>query len=159
MSLKQTQTNRELLRWLFVANFNSGPKVIQDQYDKCLSRDDGIGSAFTDVLAREDDLIRFALYNVDGEQWACVDLITGAFIVNGTPLNIHNQHFNPLRYKLRLIYFRETQVKQDVRATMQDDGSIKQEDIGDSRHFINRYFIGWQTTVNGKNKQVTLAVG
>lgn len=159
MSLTQTQTTREPLRWLFIAGFSDGSRIMQDQDDKSSMRSDGTGSTFSDVLAREKELVTFSLFHVDGNQAVIVDLTTGAFIVNRTPVNLHNQYFNPSRYKLRVVYFRETQVKQDVKATVQEDGSIKQEDIGDPRHFVNRYFIGWQTTVNGKNKQVTLAVG
>lgn len=150
---------REPLRWLFTAEFSDGTTIEQTQEDKCTTRDDGTGSAFTDVLAREDELTAFHLYHVEGKEAVSVDLVTGAFVVNGTPLHAHDQFFEPELHKLRLIYHRETRVQQEMKATVQEDGSVKQEPVGEPRHFINRYFIGWQTTIMGKNKQVTLAVG
>ncbi len=87
-----------------------------------------------------------------------VDLRNGAFLINGTAINIHNQYFEPEKYPLELVYFRETRVEQEKKGTVQEDGSVLEEIIG-MRHYVNRYFIGWRTEVNGKNKQVTLAVG
>lgn len=135
---------REPLRWLFIAHFADGSTIEQDQADRSTTRTDGSGSTFTDVLARQDDLVAFELVN--DQQSVMVDLQTGAFIVNGTPLHIHDQYFEPQHHSLRLIYFRETRVDLDP-------------DRNESTHYTNRYFIGWQTTVNGKNKQATLAVG
>lgn len=154
-------TEREPLRWLFTAEYEDGTTVVQDPNDTCKTRDDGTGSAFTDVLKVEEDkkLVAFHLDHVNGKESASVDLLTGAFIVNGTPLNIHDQNFAPELHPLRLIYHRETRIDQEIKATVEDDGSVTQEDVGDPRHFVNRYFIGWQTTVNGKNKQATIAVG
>lgn len=145
------------LSWLFVAFFDKGAPVIQTQDD--LPKEQPEGSAFSDVAARSDDLTAFELRHEDGKQVVTIDLKTGAFIVNGTPLHIHNQNFEPQNYSLKLIYFRETRVDQQQKATVQTDMSIKTENIGDARHYVNRYFIGWETVVNGKNKQATIAVG
>lgn len=142
--------NSEPLRWLFVAHFDDGTIIEQDQEDKSQTRTDGTGSRFTDVLAK-DGLEAFELINcADPKQFVYVDLITGNFNVNGTPLSAHNQHFDPTRYKLELVYFREARAEQNV-----DQAG----EIISQRHFVNRYFIGWQTKVNNKVKQVTLAVG
>lgn len=149
MPLKTTQTDREPLTWLFKAKYADDHLIEQDAADTCHSRKDGTGSAFSDVLDRGKPT-GFGLYKVGGGQYAWVDLVTGNFVVNGTVIALHNQNFEPEKYKLELVYFRETRVDQEVG----QDG----EAVG-SRHYVNRYFIGWRTTVNGKNKQVTLAVG
>ena len=150
---------REPMKWLFTAEFSDGSVIVQDQEDKCKTRDDGTGSTFTDVLAREDDLVAFHLYHEDGQQAATVDLLTGAFVINGTPFHAHDQYFEPTQHKLRLVYFRESRVENDVFGVVQEDGTVKETHGLNPRHYVNRYFIGWQTTVNGKNKQVTIAVG
>lgn len=149
MPRQTTAATREPFQWLFKAEFADGHVIEQDLDDTCHSRDDGTGSAFSDVLAYGRP-VAFSLHHVDGIQMAGVDLKTGNFVVNNTPICIHNQNFEPQKYELELVYFRETRAE----ATMNPD----QEIVG-TRHFVNRYFIGWQTQVNGKNKQVTLAVG
>ncbi len=141
---------REALKWLFTAHFSDETTLEQTIEDKCLTRDDGTGSAFTDVLARMDDLIAFELVNQETNESVLVDLKTGNFVVGGVPLCAHNQNFEPQNYPLKLVYFRETRVERVI--------DKKGEQVS-SRHFVNRYFIGWETVVNGKNKQVTLAVG
>lgn len=150
----------EPLRWLFVAEFDDGNSIEQTYEDKSLTRTDGTGSAFTDVLEYEKTsrLKAFHLASTDDKQIATVDLTTGAFIVNNTPFHAHDQNFDPTKYELRLIYFRETRYDNISTNTVQGDGSVKNEHVG-QRHYVNRYFIGWQTTVNGKNKQATIAVG
>lgn len=154
MSLKQESSNN--LKWLFVATFADGTTIAQTQEDKSLTEEGK--SAITDVWKR-DDLVNFALHHVDGQQTVLVDLKVGYFVVNGVPVVAHNQYFEPERYPLELVYFREVRAHQDVIATVQDDGSV---DVGDPHNqvsYINRYFLGWKTTVNGKDKQVTIAVG
>lgn len=138
----------EPLRWLFVAKFKDGEKIVQTQEDQSATRTDGTGSTFTDVLAREDDLVSFSLFQ--GDDYVTVDLISGNFDVNGTPVCLHDQFFEPLHHKLRLIYFRETRI---------DSETDKDQNVVSMKHYVNRYFIGWQTTANGKNVKVTLAVG
>lgn len=152
--------DREPFRWLFTAEFEDGSTIEQDLDDTCHTRTDGTGSTFTDVLAREDELVAFHLYHVNGKEAASVDLRTGAFVLNGTPIHAHEQYFEPTQHKLRLVYFRETRVDNDTRGTVQEDGSIAREDGLNPRHYVNRYFIGWQTTTkNDKNVQQTIAVG
>lgn len=154
------KVDREPFRWLFTAELSDGTTIEQDQDDKCKTRTDGTGSTFTDVLAREEDLVAFHLYHVDGKEAASVDLRTGAFIINGTPFHAHTQFFEPSSNKLRLIYHRETRVDNDTLSTVQEDGSVGRQDGLNPRHYVNRYFIGWQTTTKaGKNVQQTIAVG
>jgi len=135
---------------LFTAAFRDGSTIIQTEEDKCLTRNDGTGSAFTDVLARKDELVAFALNHVNGKETVAVDLISGNFVVNGTPITSHNQYFDPEKYPLELIYFRETRAEETRN---KDNVTVA------TRHFVNRYFIGWKTLVNGQKKEVTLAVG
>ena len=76
-----------------------------------------------------------------------VDLVDGHFDIDGVPFEIHEQNLIPK--DLRLVYFRETK----VQATLGMNQEIKT-----TNHFVNRYFIGWQCTINDKNYQYTLAV-
>lgn len=144
------ETNPGLYKWLFIAEFEDGTVIKQDQEDK--SKTKKKGSIFTDVLAYEktSKLVFFTLEQVETHEMAYVDLGTGAFSINGTPFNAHEQNFDATSADLRLIYFRETRVERVVNA--------KNEQV-DGRHYINRYFIGWQTTVHNKNHQATIAVG
>lgn len=156
---EELNLSKPRLEWLFVANFSDGTQIKQTQEDKCTTREDGTGSAFTDVLAREKELIVFGLEHIDGKQWVLVDLRTGNFAVNETAVQLHNQNFEPHKYPLELVYFRETRVDTDVQGTVQDDLSVDYKDLGSPRHYVNKYFIGWRTTLHNKQKQVTLAVG
>jgi hypothetical protein len=140
---------REALRWEFVAEYANGDLILQED-DSCLTREDGTGSRFTDVLANPEKLVSFHLANNATDEVVSVDLLTGAFVVNGTPVHIHEQNFEPIEHELSLVYFRETRIEQMNNA--------KEEVIGE-RHFTNRYFIGWTAEVNGTTKQATLAVG
>lgn len=151
------QQTKPHLSWLFVAFFKDGTQITQTQADE--PKEQPEGSAFSDVAARMDDLAVFELRHEDGQQVITVDLQTGAFVLNGTPFHAHNQAFKPENYPLKLVYFRETRVDQRQLATVQDDMSVKTESLGAPDHYVNRYFVGWETEVHGKNKQVTIAVG
>lgn len=143
---------REPFSWLFRAQFADNKTIEQDPDDICITRSDGSGSAFTDVLeySKSAPLTSFGLQHVSNEEYVWVDMKTGIFVVNDTPIALHNQNFEPQNYKLEIVYFREQRVEQTIGARAQ---------VLSTRHFTNRYFIGWRTMVNGKNKQVTLAVG
>lgn len=130
-----------MLKYLFTAEFNDGTTVEQTQEDISFT---GKGSAFTDVLVK-DGLKSFSLHGKDNS--VTVDLKTGKFGVNGLWVDIHDQYFDPSQHKLRLIYFRETIVER-----------VQSDETTEDRHYVNRYFIGWHTTVKGKNIKVTLAV-
>lgn len=121
------------LKWLFVAFFSDGSKIYQTAEDES---EDGSGSAFSDVMAREDELIAFGIHNDDRS--ILVDLTSGLFQIDGLWVGLHNQNFDPTKEKLKVIYFRETRVERDIQ-----DGEV----VAD-RHFVNRYFVGWQ--VEGK---------
>lgn len=157
MSL-QTQT-KPTLSWFFTAYFADGSTIEQNETDT--SKDDPKKSSFSDVLShmKETELTHFSLENPLTHETVVVDLKHGNFEINGTPVAAHNQYFEPHRYPLKLVYFRETRIDQDHKTTLNEDGSFTEEKMGDPRHYINRYFIGWETTVHGENKQVTLAVG
>lgn len=131
--------------WQFTAVFRDGSKVVQDPNDHGPDT-----NSFKLVLDRLDDLVTFELNHIDGQQQVFVDLMSGNFMVNNTPIAIHNQRFEPQMYKLELVYFREKREEQTLNA--------KAETVS-QKSYVNRYFIGWKTEVNGKDKQVTLAVG
>jgi hypothetical protein len=155
-----TRGTKPALDWLFVAFFANGDTIKQTQEDKSATEPNR--SAHYDVRMRNEDkhdLVAFELHHIDGDKIVTVDLTTGAFMANGIPMHLHNQNFEPDKYPLELVYFKETRVDQDIKAIVQDDMTVKEERIGQPRHYINRYFIGWKTQVNGKSKQVTMAVG
>jgi hypothetical protein len=148
-SPQSVRAEREPLAWLFTAVFADGSTISQDQEDRSLAKEGG--SAFTDVLARESELVAFGLNHVDGQQHCLVDVRTGAFQIGDTPFIAHNQDFDPQKYELKLVYFREGFVDQTMDQKTGELISLKQ--------YTARYFIGWETLVNGKKKQVTIAVG
>ena len=131
-----------MLKYLFTAHYKDGTTIEQTQEDASVT---GKGSAFTDVLAKKG----ITLFDItDGDNSASVDLISGEFTVNGAVLNLHEQYFNPEEHKLRLIYFRETIVER-----------VQTGETTEDRHYVNRYFIGWQCTdKEGKNHKALMAV-
>jgi hypothetical protein len=140
-------TTSQPLKWLFRAIFSDGTILNQPEDDRSQNHVEGAEhnpSAFSDVLAREDELVAFSLYNPDTDETIAVDLRNGLFTVNGVTIAIHDQYFVPEEHKLRLIYFRESRI--DFQGDVQN-------------RYVNRYFIGWQCTdSSGRNKQTTLAV-
>ncbi len=149
-----TSVESEPFRWLFVAHLKDGRKIEQSDKDHLPG-----SREFGDVLAVEKDLAAFELRHVDGKQSVAVDLVTGAFVVNGTPINIHDQTINPAIWNLRLIYFREVLQEAQAEATVQEDGKPKIGNIVPTRAYANRYFVGWQATYRGENIKYTVAVG
>lgn len=148
------KVEHEGLRWLFVARFEDDVVVEQGADDK--PKIQAGGSAFTDVCQTIEGgkkLLAFELNNAEFGAQVVVDLITGVFVVNGTPLIAHDQFFEPGDYELELVYFRETRVDQ-----IHDVVDGKMVPVS-SRHYVNRYFVGWKTEVNGEEKLITLAVG
>lgn len=138
---------REPFRWLFVAHFKDDTFIEQpadDQSKKHVEGAEHNPSSFSDVLEREADLIGFELKHTETKEHVYVDLVSGAFLINGTPFHAHDQNFEPLEHKLKLVYFRETRIEHDM------DGNI-------SRHFVNRYFVGWQA--EGTKQKAIIAVG
>ena len=130
---------REPLEYLFEANFDDGTAIQQTQADESVT---GKGSAFTDVLNKEG-LWLFSVRNTHSGSGVSVDMQSGTFMVNGQMLQLHDQYFDPSPHELKLIYFRETHV------TRTGD---------DVRQYVNRYFVGWETIVEGKKHKAVMAV-
>lgn len=141
------------LKYLFTATFQDGT-VIEQGDDKSLIDPEGKKSRFFDVLEYEkkSPLIKFSLkHTILGlaANEVSVDLVTGKFSMNGSEFDVADQNFIATE-PLRIVYFRETQKQQDVH--------VKTHTIVEERHFINRYFIGWQTTWLGKNYQCVIGI-
>lgn len=134
------------LKYLFRAEFSDGSIYDQTQEDQSLT--EPLRSAFYDVLQREEDLIKFTLVG-EGHEYS-VDLRDGHFEVDGVSIDIAEQNFVPLE-PLRVVFFRE--VRQEF-----EHGGFLNPDVKPIRRYVNRYFIGWQTTIKGKNHQRTIAV-
>ena len=142
---KVTETIPEF-KWLFVAKFADGTVIEQTQEGE-------IGhSMMADVTEKQktSKLVIFGLHD-KGVNSVLVSLESGLFQVNDIWVQLHNQYFDPLKYKLELVYFHETAQQITLNA--------KTREVLENSHTFGRYFIGWKTKVNGKNKQVTLAVG
>lgn len=103
-----------------------------------------IGSAFTDVQNRIDEVAFFNLKSLDDNEEYGVDLITGLFYINGKEVKLCDPSIKiPDDAKFRLIYFR--------RNRLHFTGDVQSKDPVE-------YFIGWQTNdVDGKNIQQTLS--
>lgn len=142
------------LKYLFTATFQDGTVIQQDEQDKSPNDPEGKKSQFWDVLEYEkhSPLIKFSLKKKIlglAANEASVDLLTGKFSINGTEFDVADQNF-VITQPLRIVYFRETQKQQDVH--------VKTHTVIEERHFINRYFIGWQTTWLGKNYQCAIGI-
>lgn len=128
------------LKYTFIAEFKDGSSYVQTLEDKSLT--DEKRSAFYDIQDRED-LIRFSLTDENGYTLYGVDLRDGYFDVKEKRFWIGEEisWIEPLR----LVYFRRHRHKFNA-------GDLKEES-----HEI-RYFIGWQTTVDGKNEKRLLSI-
>jgi len=120
------------LKYLFTAEFEDGSVFEQPKDDK--SRINEEKSSFYDLLEIKKRIRQFTLRN----WWTsvAVDLIDGHFEVNGLPIQVGDAL--PIKSDLRLIFFRQHQ---------HDYNPVLKKEIA---HRV-RYFIGWQTTINGKN--------
>lgn len=140
--------SKPTLNLLFHAHHFDGSIVVQTPEDISLT---GGGSAFSDVDV--DNVENFRLYDLKGEFVAMVDLVSGLFRIRDHVFSVADQNFiktNPLK----LIYFRETRVERDVVVDKVNNTQTVVED----RHFVNRYFIGWETT-DARGKKVKHIVG
>ncbi|HYD35550.1 MAG TPA: hypothetical protein VD999_05760 [Vitreimonas sp.] len=142
------------LKYLFTAFFEDGHVISQTPEDVS-TIDPEKRSAFFDVLEYEkkSKLMAFNLLNPVLKEYIEVNLNTGEFDVHGIKINIADQNFEPTE-PLRLVYFRETRIESDVKMI-----AGQKDDLLAQRFYVNNYFIGWQTTVDGKNVQRTIALG
>lgn len=119
-------------------------------------------SAFRDI--DRDKLVKFHIYGVDpeveSERWS-VDLRDGHFEHNGIPFIVHPQFLDEnhlfVPSKLDLVFFREVRREHDVTSTVQEDGTANDE-ITNIREYVNRYFFGWKTNINGKACTYTVGI-
>lgn len=140
----------DYLRWLFIAEFDSGTQYAQTADDRADC--DPHRDAFYDILyltgqldrkpEKVRSLTRFHL--TDSRNWFTVDLRDGKFEVNGLPFEAHPQ-LTELEPPLNLIYYRESRA--DLFAN------------GTTRQYVNRYFLGWWfMDKNGKKVEETIAI-
>lgn len=130
-----------MLDYTFLAELYDGTLIEQhpDDVSKLRPLDK---SAFYDVVMQEDKLKRFSL--VGKGHILTVDLTDGHIELDGNKLYTQ---LPPKKSKLRVIYFRRTQ----QRLVMNPDGTSTPEPI-------LRYYIGWQTDVDGKNYKFEMGV-
>ena len=130
------------LTYLFECHFSDGTFLQQTKED--VSKTDPTKSAFFDVVNSKQEVTVFGLYN--DTNTLIVDLRDGHFEVNGVPFNFHAEHYPEQPTEFRLIYFhRHRHTVTMGQPTTELDHTVE-------------YHCGWQTTVNGKNYQQTIAV-
>jgi len=129
------------LKYHFHVQFKDGTTYAQSADDS--PRISASGSAFTDIKDRLDEITHFSLYQ-ESDLACLVDLTDGHFEVAGIPIQVQDPSVNfPGDTVYRLIYFR--------RIVRTRTGDVDQLDSV-------QYHIGWQTTLDGKNYQQTIAV-
>ena len=132
------------LKYLFECHFNDGTMLHQTQEDVSkIAPPEENKSAFYDVMQRINDVIVFGI--VDEKHTYVVDLRDGHFEIDGMAFTIHDKEDLPPDAVFRLIYFRR-RVEQVTMGYVQAQSSSM------------KYHLGWQTTVDGKNYQKTIAV-
>lgn len=129
------------LTYLFECHFTDGTFIQQTPED--VSKTDPSKSAFYDVLQRNDEVMIFAIVNDDHTY--VVDLRDGHFEIDGIPFTVHDKDELPHDCKFRVVYFRRNVHTITQGYVNMTDSSVK-------------YHIGWQTTVEGKNYQKTIAI-
>ena len=130
------------LKYLFEAHFRDDSVVEQTQDDRSATVEGK--NAFYDVLQRISEVQTLSL--TDGEIIASVDLTSGLFSLNGFTFQAGDPSIPNLKNAtgFRLIYFKRH------RHHFSQDGTEQGHEI--------EYHIGWQTTIDGKNYQQTIAV-
>lgn len=129
------------LKYLFEAHLSDGTVIQQTPQD--VSRIEPGRSAFYDVQQRIADIKYFGLFSENATY--LVDLTDGHFEIDGKPFHVRDPQMPVQEGTIyRLIYFRRHQVHFNLGL----------EEIG---HDI-QFFLGWQTTIDGKNYQQTIVV-
>lgn len=143
------------LKYLFIATFEDGTKIIQTPDDRASDYDpeaEHNASAFRDVVAMSklSKLLWFGLFMADDPDhnpFAAVRLDDGMFELNGWTFQAHPQNLDLSDKELEVVFFRE--VRKDK--VMSRDKT--QQEI---RHYVNRYIIGWQ--IKGENFTQTVCI-
>lgn len=125
----------------FEADFKDGTTYTQGDDDASIDTEGK--NAFYDILQRMDDVLVFRIVDDNGSV-ASVDLSTGGFTINNVSFTAHDQFYQP-EAPMKLIYFKEMHQK----FTPDENGGMTH--LGG---YVNRYFIGWETTGHDKIKTV-----
>lgn len=131
-----------MLKYLFTAKFSNGKIYHQNADDRSLWEPDK-RSCFYDVLQMEKEARVLWFELEDAAHRYTVDLTDGHFEVDGIPFRMHEGEVN----NLQLIFFRQHTHSFTV-------GQAANKEID---HQIT-YSIGWQTTVEGKNKKSVMQI-
>lgn len=130
-----------MLKYLFVAEFADGTRIVQTPKDK--SKIDPLKSEFYDVMEYEkkSKLIRFSLGHTERDTFARVDLVDGHFELNDQKFDLH---FNlPSKEpQFRIVYYRIRREQLQIKDGKQTPISIDPS-----------YMLGWQLTIDDKNYQ------
>lgn len=134
------------LKYLFSATFKDGTVIKQTQKDESATT---LGkNCFYDVLQRMSEVVKFELVEdnwLSGKK-VSIDLLTGLFTVGGVEFIASDPSLiSNLRdvEGFRLVYFKRH------RHTLTNGV--------ETNHEIE-YHLGWQTTLDGKNYQQTIAL-
>lgn len=135
-------TTEQPLKYIWQAGFDDGTKLTQpenDQYSKHIEGAEHNPSSFRDFLDKCETARPVWFGLISNEEEYLVDLITGEFVVNGSPFSVQEQNVEPPKMP-KLIYFREVR-KEFVDGQEQDA-------------YVNRYFLGWEDKFNSKLKHL-----
>lgn len=134
------------LKYTFTATFKDGSSYMQNSEDG--ARIGSSGSSFTDLLELEKRGQVIERFKLDGEGHTySVDLGTGEFQFDGNTLWVTDETERlPVDAELRLVYFRRNTIRRIIGG-----GQTRVEQA-------RRYYLGWQTTVEGRNIKALLGV-
>jgi len=135
------------LKYLFIAEYTDGSFHHQSPEDKSRLEPD-TRSEFYDVLQSGKEIKRFSL--TDGTHTVCVDLTDGQFEVNGFPLHLESEQLPTIPDTYTLIFYRQHTHSFNTKHEDNENPEEISHDV--------EYFIGWQTTIKGKNYQQKIGV-
>lgn len=143
-----------MLKYLFKSEFSDGTTFTQTQED--VSKIDPTRSAFYDILESKSKIKKFTLSKFF-EHYS-VNLETGEFEINGVTFEVETGKPPPIidghPPELKLIYYR--QHKQKMNVTVDTESGIVTNATPGSDDIT--YFIGWETTINGKNYKKIIGI-
>lgn len=137
-----------MLKYRFICIFTDGSVIEQNKED--VSKIDPKRSSFYDVLQSKKEIKEFILTR--GIKEYKVNLLDGHFEVNGNKFWLESKKLPTYLVKRELIFYRQHNVEATANFKLSKNKiwNILGVDKGNDRIF---YYLGWQTTIKGKNYQ------
>ena len=144
----------ETLKYLFIAYFTDGTKIVQGPSDRS-EIDPEKRSAFYDVMQaieKGKKLKYFVIQNIDNT--ISVNLTNGIFNINGLKVLLESEKLPAMPDHFDLIYYRQWTRNIDVTYSKTSGNVVN---TGNESSFCE-YFIGWKCNINGKSYQQKIGV-